>query len=201
MCRRAITLAFLMLLMGCSTGSGTDTGAGFVSGSGTVDFPAGEREPAPAVRGTTLDGRTVALDDLDGVVVLNFWASWCGPCAVEAPDLVAIHERYHERGVRLLGVNVRDSLANARSFERDFDIPYPSLHDRDSAIAAAFGGIGPSALPTTIIVDADGAVASRLFGAVTAEQLGRRLDELVAEAGGAGTGARSGSVALRRPAW
>lgn len=181
MLRLLVALAFLLVLAGCSQGTSADTGAGFVSGSGTVDFEPGERDDAPQVSAATLEGDTLALAELDGPVVLNFWASWCGPCASEAPDLVAIHERYADKGVHLLGVNVRDSPTNARSFERDFDIPYPSWHDADSAIAAGFGGIGPSALPTTIILDGQHRVAARLFGAVTAEQLAARLDNLLDE--------------------
>lgn len=170
----------LLLVAGC-TGTSADAGQGFVSGSGSVDIAADEREPAPDVSGETLDGEPLGLDDLDGPVVLNFWASWCGPCAREAPDLAATHEAYVDRGVNLVGVNVRDSLANARTFERDFEKPYPSLYDDSSQIAAAFGGIGPAALPTTIVLDADHRVASRYFGLVTYEQLAGRLDDLLDE--------------------
>jgi thiol-disulfide isomerase/thioredoxin len=176
-----VALVVALALAGCAGSSATDTGAGFVSGSGTVDFAPDERDPAPDITATTLEGEELSLSDFDGVVVLNFWASWCGPCASEAPDLVATHEAYGDRGVSLLGVNVRDSETNARSFERDFGIPYPSWFDADSSIASRFGGIGPSALPTTIIVDDDGRVASRLFGAVTEGQLAGRLDALLAE--------------------
>lgn len=179
--RRLAALAALLLVAGCSAGASGDTGAGFVSGSGTVDFQPEERDAAPEVSAETLEGEEVALADLEGIVVLNFWASWCGPCATEAPDLVAVHERYADRGVHLMGVNVRDSATNARSFERDFAIPYPSWHDEDSSIASRFGGIGPSALPTTILIDDQQRVAARLFGAVSAEQLGQRIDALLEE--------------------
>ncbi len=185
-----VLLVALALLAGCASGTPTETGAGFVAGSGSVDLEPEDREPAPDVAGETLEGEPLALGDLDGIVVVNFWASWCGPCAAEAPDLVAVHERYADRGAQLLGVNVRDSETNARSFERDFGKPYPSLYDADQSIAAAFGGIGASALPTTIIVDADGRVAARLFGQVDETALSSRvealLEETAADASGGG---------------
>lgn len=187
----AAVVAVGVLLAGCQSGSATETGSGFVSGSGTVDLEAGEREPAPAVTGETLGGDELSVESLEGVVVLNFWASWCGPCAAEAPDLVATHERYADRGVNLVGVNVRDSRTNAQSFERDFDKPYPSLYDEDSSIAASFGGIGASALPTTIILDDDHRVAARLFGRVTETQLATRIERLLDEAAANGDGGES----------
>ena len=176
----AATLAAGVLLAACQGGS-TETGAGFVSGSGTVDLDVEDREPAPEVSGETLEGDELSVAALDGPVVLNFWASWCGPCAAEAPDLIATHERYADQGVHLLGVNVRDSRTNAQSFERDFGKPYPSLYDEDSSIAASFGGIGASALPTTIILDDEHRVAARLFGRVTDTQLASRIDRLLDE--------------------
>lgn len=179
---RILLLLLALTLVGCQTGVATEGGAGFIAGAGTVDLDPHERSPAPAVQGVTLEGDPLALSDLDGIVVVNFWASWCGPCAAEAPDLVATHDRYADRGVSLLGVNVRDSQTNARSFERDHAKPYPSLFDEDQSIAAQFGGIGAAALPTTVLIDTDGNVAARLFGQVTADALAARLDALLAEA-------------------
>lgn len=189
----AAILAGSLLLGGCLGGSADEAEAGFVSGSGTVDIDAGEREPAPEVSGETLEGDRLDVSELDGIVVLNFWASWCGPCAAEAPDLVATHERYADRGVHLVGVNVRDSRANARSFTRDFSKPYPSLYDEDSSVAAAFGGIGASALPTTIILDDEHRVAARLFGRVTEDQLASRIDALLEEAAADGDDGAGGA--------
>lgn len=175
-------IVLALVLAGCSAGGSSDTGAGFVAGTGSVDFLAADRDPAPSVTAETLEGEQLSLEDMDGIVVVNFWASWCGPCATEAPDLVAIHDTYRDRGVHVVGVNVRDTTTNALSFERDFRVPYPSWFDPDAQIAARFGGIGPSALPTTILVDHEGRVASRLFGAVTARQLSPRLDALIEDA-------------------
>jgi thiol-disulfide isomerase/thioredoxin len=184
--RRSVIALFTVLalpLAACASGSAQEAGdTRFIAGAGAAVIPVEERRPAPQVTGTTLDGDEVALADLAGdVVLVNFWASWCGPCAQEAPHLVAIANEYADRGVSLLGVNVKDRPANARTFERDFAKPYPSWHDEAGSIAASFGGIGPAALPSTLLLDAEHRVAVRLFGAVSAAQLSLHLDGLLGE--------------------
>ncbi len=170
----------LALSHSASAGTNTQAEAGFVDGAGIRDFAVGEREPAPNLVAETLDGERLALADLDGPVVLNVWASWCGPCAKESPHLQAINETYADEGVHVVGVNVRDERANARSFERDHGITYPSFYDEGSSLAHQLGAVG--ALPTTLVLDAQHRIASRIYGAVTAAALSVRLDPLLAEA-------------------
>ena len=181
--RRTLILAatIVMLLSGCSLGAASAEGDGFVAAEGTTDFAPDEREPAPEISGPVLDGSTLALAELDGPVVLNFWASWCGPCVQEAPHLAAIAEQYADEGVHMVGVNVRDTPANATSFEREYGIEYPSWDDASAQIASQFGALGPAGLPSTVLLDREHRVASRLFGAVTARQLAPRLDALLDE--------------------
>ena len=183
--RQLSVLLCLAVLAGCTSAGGQESATDrYVEGTGGVVFAVEDRQAAPAVTGTTLDGDELALADLDGPVLVNFWASWCGPCVREAPHLVAVAEEYGPRGLHVVGVNVKDSsTVNARSFERDHAIPYPSWHDESASIAASFGGIGPGALPSTILLDADHRVAVRLFGAVTAMQLAPHLEGLLDEAG------------------
>ena len=181
--RRTLLLAaaMFMLLAGCSLGSASGEGDGFVAAEGTTDFALQDREPAPEVSGPVLDGSMLALDDLDGPVVVNFWASWCGPCVQEAPHLAAIDEEFGKEGVEVIGVNVRDTPANAASFEREYGIAYPSWDDASAQIASQFGALGPAGLPSTVLLDREHRVASRLFGAVTARQLAPRLRALLDE--------------------
>jgi thiol-disulfide isomerase/thioredoxin len=181
--RRVYVVALALVVTACMAGAQEVPPGGFVEGAGTTVFPPRERTPAPAVTGETLDGEPLALTDLDGPVVVNFWASWCGPCAREAPHLQAIAEEYGPRGVHVVGVNVKDSRANAQTFVRDFGKTYPSWYDEAAVIAASFGGIGPAALPSTIILDHDHRVAVRMFGAVNAAQLGLQLNRILDEAG------------------
>jgi thiol-disulfide isomerase/thioredoxin len=156
-----------------------------------------DRPPAPDLVAETLDGEMLALSELSGPVVVNFWASWCGPCVTEAPELRNIALGYADRGVSVVGVNVRDTAVNARRFEADLDIPFPSWLDPSSEIAAAFGGIGPAGLPSTLLLDEEHRVAVRLFGAVTYTQLRGYLEPLLAEAGRGEDAAAAGTAADR----
>lgn len=169
------SLLFIVCALLAAACGGSDARAGEL-------IPPDERESAPAVVGETLDGEELALADLGGgPVLVNFWASWCGPCIEEAPDLRNLHDAYGGEGVHIVGVNVRDRVSNAQRFEQELDIPYPSWHDPAAEIAARFGGIGPAALPTTIVLDAEHRVAVRLFGAVTFSQLRGHVESLLAE--------------------
>lgn len=158
---------------------------GGAEGSGAVvALPAAERAAAPAIVAETVEGAELALADLDGPVVLNFWASWCGPCVGEAPHLNAIAQAYADQGVRVVGVNAKDDLANARSFEDRNRLDFPSWFDPDQSIAAAFDGAAPTGLPTTLILDQDHRVAVRFLGGVTGASLTPYLDQVLAEGDG-----------------
>ena len=186
MVRLCALVVAAVLATACSGAAQGAPGDGFVAGDGSsAVIPVEERKPAPAVESPTLDGHPLALADLEGPVVVNFWASWCGPCAKEAPALRNVAKAYEGR-VEFVGVNVKDRPAAARNFEQDFRVDYPSWDDESASIAASFGGIGPAALPSTIVLDAEHRVAARLFGAVDEAQLSKELDRVLDEAKAAG---------------
>lgn len=180
--RLALAAALALSLAGCLGGTTQQpTGERWVEGAGEATYAPDERRAAPAVTAETLDGSRLALADVDGPAVVNFWASWCGPCAREAAALRAVHGDYAERGVGFVGVNVTDDRTSARAFQRDHRLPFPSWHDEAGAVAADFGDVGPAALPSTLLLDGDHRVAARLFGAATEAQLAGHLDRLLAE--------------------
>lgn len=128
------------------------------------------------------EGATLSLADLSGeIVVLNFWGSWCGPCREEQPDLNDAADALADLPVQFLGVNVGDSVPNAQAHVREFAIPYPSLFDPSYAYAAEFGGVGPRSIPTTIIIDAQGRVAARLFGLTDRVEVSALVERLAEE--------------------
>lgn len=153
-----------------------DAGASGTSSDTPVlvqQYAPGERPSLAAFDVDMLDGSTLSDTDLRGTVtVLNVWGSWCGPCRAEAPELVEAVETLGKRA-QFYGINVRDSADAARAFERAFDIPYPSVRAEDSgtAILAFRGVLTAAAVPSTVVVDADGGVAARVIGQVDASTL------------------------------
>lgn len=168
----AATAVGVLMLAGCSGPAATDQ-VGFQSGDGTVTIiPVADRRPAPVLTGTTLDGEQVSTADFAGrPVVINVWGSWCAPCRAEAPELVEAHQRL-DGEVAFLGVNTRDlDVAPAQAFQRAFGISYPSIYDPDGELLLGFAQLPPKAIPSTVIIDADGDVAARVLGAVDASTL------------------------------
>jgi thiol-disulfide isomerase/thioredoxin len=104
-------------------------------------------------------------------VVLNVWAGWCGPCAVELPHLVDAAQRYGTQ-VQFLGVDTKDQYALAQKRIDDFGIPYPSVADPSGAIMTSLGFLGP---PDTIFFDAHGVARSTISGPITVDQLRTEL--------------------------
>lgn len=99
-------------------------------------------------------GKNIKLSELRGqVVMLNFWASWCGPCRQEMPLLEGLYKKYHALGFVLLGVNVEQDSNNAIAYLRDISVSFPVLYDNQNKVSKAYN---ISAMPSTIMVDRDG---------------------------------------------
>ena len=140
-----------------------------------------ENTPAPDFELPSLEGGSpIALSSFRGhVVVLNFWASWCAPCRVEAPGLRRVSERYADRGVRFLGVDYRDNDAAGRAFIGEFHLRYPSVTDPSGSLADDYGLIG---FPTTFIIDPAGTIRYRFVGYLDEDVLQKALDDVLSRA-------------------
>jgi cytochrome c biogenesis protein CcmG/thiol:disulfide interchange protein DsbE len=141
---------------------------------------AGGREPAPDVDLPRLaGGGTASLADYRGkVVVLNFWASWCGPCKVESPLLQRWHERLAKQGGLVLGVDVQDISDDARAFVDEFNLTYPMLRDGPGDLRDDFGIVG---LPESFVIDRRGRIAAVVRGVVDDEFMRERVAPLLRE--------------------
>ena len=180
----------LALLAGCA-GAGTGGGSavanpGYVSGDGTVTQwePANRGEPVE-LAGPTYQGESVDVASWRGdVVVVNFWYAACPPCRVEAPELAALAADYADSGVRVLGVNSTDDAGAALAFERTFDIRYPSIDDAQGrGVSAMQGAVPLRAVPTTVVLDAEGRIAARVLGRAEGSTLRALVDDTLETAG------------------
>lgn len=126
--------------------------------STTTGFPA---PTAPHLTLTDLSGKTLDTSDLRGkVVVVNFWAAWCGPCAEEVPSFIALQRKYQEQ-VQIIGVSIDDAESDLRNFCQKSGMNYPIIIGNQQ-IAQAYGGI--LGLPTTFIIDPAGRIRKKLTG-------------------------------------
>jgi len=99
-------------------------------------------------------GKNIKLSELRGqVVMLNFWASWCGPCRKEMPLLEKISKKYKRLGFTLLGVNVEENSSAAKKYLREVKVSFPILFDRTNKTSKLYN---VSAMPTTILIDRNG---------------------------------------------
>ena len=135
--------------------------------------------PAPDFEFETFEGDKYMLSDLKGdVVVLNFWASWCGPCRDEAPDLQAVHEEYADEDVTFLGVAWTDNGPAARAFMQEFGITYLNAPDLGGRIGDKYNITG---VPETFIIDKNGDIKHFFILPVHEGQLIDAIDGLLTD--------------------
>jgi len=141
--------------------------------------PPGKRQQLDSFRLAAIGGPEWSLEDQRGsVVLLNFWATWCPPCRAETPDLVTLQQTYGPRGLRIVGISMDDDPAKVvPPFAAEYRIPYPMLIANENM---PFGG-AIAALPTSMLVDAQGRVARRYRGLHTAEEFAPDIERLLAE--------------------
>jgi len=180
----AVAAALWLTLLQPGPDGGDDTG-------GVVELPAkllvdgravGERidNLAPDFELRTLDGESVRLSDLRGrPVLINFWASWCGPCRREVPALIRAQDRWGEQGLTVIGVNIEESDSQALDFANEFGINYAVPMDYRGEVFRAFGGGGINGPPRSFFVDPDGVIIRIYAGQVPDELIATHAREFV----------------------
>lgn len=187
LCAGAAVTALVLTACGSRGTSGGGGGTGFVTSSdGIATVQKGDRADAPDLSGKTLDGKQldVASAYKGKIVVVNVWGSWCSPCRAEAASLVKVSEGLAGQGVRFVGINTRDtSTGPARAFEEEYKVTYPSLYDPTGKLMLRFrkGTLNPQAIPSTLVIDREGKVASRSLQALSEEKLRKLIEPILAE--------------------
>jgi len=161
---RLVAILVAMVVGGCGT-----------PGQSGPTTPA-KAEPgfaAPPLIGTTLDGERFDLGAYRGKpIIVNFWASWCGPCRAEFPLFQAALKARVATGLTLVGVIYQDSPDAARAFAAGLGATWPQVIDPAGALAATYGVVAP---PQTYFIDRTGLLRSRQIGQVTSADLDRQL--------------------------
>jgi peroxiredoxin len=157
---RTVTVATLALLVTACTSD--ERKEGKTDAAEKVEVGA----PAPAYATVALNGDSVSLASLRGKVVLfNIWATWCHPCRTEIPELRALHAKYRDRGLELVGVSV-DADGNdeaIKGFMEEFKMTYPVWRDPDERVSTKFLAIG---VPATYLIDREGILRWRKTGPI-----------------------------------
>ena len=169
-------LAVLLLLVACSRGEQAKPAAPAVQTGTRTEVG----DSMPAYSSTYLDGTPFDVASQKGnVVLLNVWATWCGPCRFETPELETLHQKYGPQGLKVVGVSVDDTgLPGVKQFVSDNKITYPIAVDADGKIANV---LRTTVLPTSIIIGRDGKILWRKVGAVMPNELAA-VDSVIEQA-------------------
>jgi peroxiredoxin len=163
-------LALGSFLAGCSSGARTVKAASI--------RPASERKPAPDFALKDADGRTVHLSDYKGkVVLLDFWATWCGPCRMEIPWFIEMQRQNRDRGFEVLGVSMDDNgWEDVKPFLAEMEVNYRIVIGND-ATAEVYGGV--ESLPTTFLIDREGRIAVVHVGLTSRKDIQDGVEQLL----------------------
>ena len=134
--------------------------SGAVGGNDSLDVAG---KPAPDFTLESLEGKNIQLSGYKGqAVLLNFWATWCGPCKIEMPWFVELQKEYGPQGLQIVGVAMDDSSKeDIAKFVKEMGVNYPILLGKE-AVGEQYGGV--NVLPTTFFIDRDGKIVAREFG-------------------------------------
>jgi peroxiredoxin len=126
-----------------------------------------------------MDGKDVNLAAFKGkVLLLNFWATWCGPCLQEIPAFVDLQARYRDQGLVIIGISVDDPIEKLKPFAQEFRMNYPVLAGADrSDVQEAYGPL--FGVPVSVLISRDGLMCKRFVGGTSKQQFEREIKALL----------------------
>jgi peroxiredoxin len=182
-----LSVTVALVASGCTGKDAVDQSGGnfhFVAGTTLgKTYAAADRKTAGGFTADNLAGGQLSLAQFAGqVTVINFWATWCGPCTTETPQFDNVYRAYKSKGVAFIGVDTKDSPSSkAKSFVKDNDITFPIVYDQTGETALRLGKIPALSLPFTVIIDKHGKVAGVYLNQMAPKDLEPILDKLLAE--------------------
>ncbi|MFO7916860.1 MAG: TlpA disulfide reductase family protein, partial [Anaerolineae bacterium] len=119
----------------------------------------------------------VSLSDFRGqVVMLNFWASWCGPCRIEIPHMIELYQEKRDQNFEIVAVNLRENPNRVEDFAQELKMPFPVLLDQKGRVGAAYYVQG---IPTSVFIDEEGVIRDVHVGTLTESALQRYVNDLL----------------------
>lgn len=174
-----LAVAAIAVVGGVTAGHWLRGGAGIESADAASPSQANAVAQLWAAPVTSVDGKVQSLSLYKGhPVVINFWASWCGPCVEEMPTLAQLHHQYAKKGIQFVGLGV-DSDKNVQAFLQKVRVDYPVyvIGFGGADLARAFGNMA-GGLPFTVVIDAKGNIRSTKLGQIQPKELEQTLDAL-----------------------
>jgi thiol-disulfide isomerase/thioredoxin len=179
-----LLIAASVTLTGCGAAAGSASKASYsLDVVGLTTYAINDRHSAPALKGKTFDSTPLSLGSVGQgkVVVLNIWASWCGPCREESPMLGTTAKVYASQGVVFVGIDEADTTSAGRAFATSAGMTYPSFVDPDGGLLSKLKMLPQMGIPSTLVLDKHGRVAARVIGPTNAAELQQVLGGLVSE--------------------
>jgi len=187
-----VALTVGAMIYTAATKSHPDTGAPAIEGAKLSLFEY-KGHMAPDFELKSLEGKPIKLSSLRGkAVILDFWATWCGPCKIEMPWLVDLQKKYQEQGLVVLGVAMDDSSnADIAKFAKEMNVNYTVLKGTDP-VGDAYGGV--DGLPITFYVGRDGMIVDKSLGLVNKSEIEENIQKALAQGGAPGTNGAASNI-------
>ena len=172
-----VVVLAVVVMFGFALAPRNQTAAASVAGEQLTSDPVGTM--APEFNGALVDGNgSLALSSLRGkTVVVNFWASWCSTCKIEAQAVANVEKKWRDKGVVFVGVDSHDTIAGAHTYITNYGIGYQSVQDPEQTITAAYDVTG---LPETFFIDTKGKIVQKYVSAVDEKTLDAMITKAVA---------------------